>query len=137
VHETLPVRRGDPLRDLSADPRSTSLIASGPWEMRSASVTPSRSSMTRKSCPPSEPMSKRAHRFGCWTCEIDLASCSKRRRWSRLSCRCSRQHLDRHVPFEARIASLVDLPHPARTERSGDLVRTQTGPFREVHDDEF
>ena len=38
-----------------------------------------------------------------------------------------RQNLDRDVAGDARIARPVDLPHPARPERSDDLVVTDTG----------
>jgi hypothetical protein len=36
-----------------------------------------------------------------------------------------RQDLDRHVPFEPRVAGAIDLAHPARPERRADLVRAQ------------
>ena len=32
------------------------------------------------------------------------------------------QHFDRDVPPELRVPSSVDFPHPARTERSDDLI---------------
>src|SRR5687768_13594177 len=43
------------------------------------------------------------------------------------------QELDRHGPAEPRVSDLVDLAHPARPDRSDDLVRPQTSPGPQVH----
>jgi hypothetical protein len=44
-----------------------------------------------------------------------------------------RQHFQRHVSLEARVARLVDLAHSARPERADDLVRPQAGAWRQWH----
>ena len=44
-----------------------------------------------------------------------------------------RQDLDRHLPIEPRIAGTVDLPHPARPDRSDDLVRPQARTGSDCH----
>jgi hypothetical protein len=44
-----------------------------------------------------------------------------------------RQHLDRHVALQCRIACAVHLAHAARTERRSDLEATETGAGGEGH----
>jgi hypothetical protein len=41
-----------------------------------------------------------------------------------------RQHLDRHIASELRIAGAVDFAHPAAAERRENLVRTETSTAR-------
>ena len=70
---------------------------------------------------------------GCESCEIVFASRSNRcadfgrRRHVR------RQHLHRHRPLQPRVPRLVDLPHPARSDRRQDLVRTEPRSHRQTH----
>jgi hypothetical protein len=45
----------------------------------------------------------------------------------------ARQHLDRHVACEPRVAGAVDLAHAAGPERAEDLIGAQTGSLREGH----
>ena len=44
-----------------------------------------------------------------------------------------RQHLDGHGPLQSRVASLVHLPHAARSKRAGNLVRPESGARRQAH----
>src|SRR6266508_3962678 len=44
-----------------------------------------------------------------------------------------RQHLDCHGPFEPRVPRLVHLPHPARAQRSEDLVGTELCSGGDAH----
>src|SRR6202162_6693481 len=44
-----------------------------------------------------------------------------------------RQHLNRHRSLQARVACLVDLAHPARPERSKNLVGTEPGTGCQGH----
>src|SRR5687767_1172012 len=44
-----------------------------------------------------------------------------------------RQHLDRDVAIELRIAGAIHLSHAARAQRSDDFVRTETGARRQDH----
>jgi len=44
-----------------------------------------------------------------------------------------RQHLDRDIALQPRVARPVHLSHPACAERPEDLVRPETGPARKCH----
>jgi hypothetical protein len=41
------------------------------------------------------------------------------------------QHFDRNGAIETRVARLVDLAHPAGAERPQDLVRSESGAWRQ------
>ena len=71
--------------------------------------------------------------FGCESWEIVLASRSKRCAHVRSAEQVRRQHLDRDVAPEPRVAGAIDLAHPARAERRQDLVGTEFRPGRERH----
>ena len=43
------------------------------------------------------------------------------------------QHLDRDLAMQARVAGAIDLAHPARAQRSDDLVLSETGTGGEGH----
>ena len=38
-----------------------------------------------------------------------------------------RQNLNRHIPFQTRVAGAVHLAHSSRAEQANDLVRSQLG----------
>ena len=43
------------------------------------------------------------------------------------------EHLDRHVPLQPRVARAIDDTHPARSQRSDDLVGPDAGAGAERH----
>ena len=48
-------------------------------------------------------------------------------------CQAFRQHLDRHVAIEARVAGAVHLSHAARAEGSENFIGTKLIPGRQAH----
>ncbi len=73
---------------ISIPKRSVCSVGSAPLSSRSASVSPSRYSMTRYSTPSWFPTSYSAQMCGCESCEIVFASRSNRCRTSSLDERC-------------------------------------------------
>ena len=59
--------------------------------------------------------------------ETVLASRSKRARTSGFDERCWRQHLDRDLASEPRVAGAIHLAHAAGAERGDDLVGAEAG----------
>ena len=68
------VRRGEGIGDLGCRSGAPRRAAACPRVSRSASVSPSRNSMTRKSMPSWWPMSKSAQMCGCESAATALAS---------------------------------------------------------------
>ena len=71
--------------------------------------------------------------LGCESAATALASGWKRASESRVVGEVLRQHLDRDVALEARVARAVDLAHAAGAERRQDLVRAEAVAGREAH----
>ena len=112
----LPVRAVEGVGDLDPVAQHVWSSGSGPSPRRDCSVSPSTSSITRKSIPSSRPTSKSAQMCGCESCEMVFASRSKRRRASSVGIESRGQDLERHQAIEARVARLVDLAHASGSE---------------------
>ena len=81
-------------------------------------------------------MSKIETMLGCESAAIALASAWKRDERVGVV-EVLRQHLDRDVALEPRVARAVDLAHAARAERRQDLVRAEALAGSEGHETPF
>ena len=124
VRDAFAVRGGEPASDADGDLHG---FAHGHRALRkrSASDSPSSSSVTTKSRSSSMPMSRRARILGCESAATARASRSKRARRSASSATSARQDLDGHVAPEPRVPRAIDFAHTAGAERRDDLVRAE------------